>query len=104
MTFTMVGAMPRKKYNESSFGESLQKIRKARALTQVQFAEAAHGRARQGDAKSRRHGKRFSVIATLPERDQKAVVRLIHSLVAGTSLRQNTSAQIGAQTGDQHGR
>jgi hypothetical protein len=40
------------------------------------------------------------MIATLPERDQKAVVRLIHSLVAGSSLRKNGNTQ----TGDRHGR
>ena len=33
--------MPRKNYGETSFGERLQAIRKARGLTQVQLAEAA---------------------------------------------------------------
>jgi len=54
----------------------------------------------ENDPEARRQWKRFQMIATLPERDQKAVVRLIHSLVAGSSLRKNTSAQ----TGDRHGR
>ena len=41
MPGTMPDAMPRKKYGETSFGERLQAIRKARGLTQVQLAEAA---------------------------------------------------------------
>ena len=41
MPFTVADAMPRKKYGETSFGERLQVIRKARGLTQVQLAEAA---------------------------------------------------------------
>ena len=41
MAFTIADAMPRKKYGETSFGERLQNIRKARGLTQVQLAEAA---------------------------------------------------------------
>jgi transcriptional regulator with XRE-family HTH domain len=41
MPFTIADAMPRKKYGETSFGERLQAIRKARGLTQVQLAEAA---------------------------------------------------------------
>jgi len=54
----------------------------------------------QEDPEARRQWKRFQMIATLPERDQKAVVRLIHSLVAGSSLRKNGNTQ----TGDRHGR
>jgi hypothetical protein len=34
------------------------------------------------DAEARRMWKRFQMVATLPERDQKAVIRLINSLVA----------------------
>ena len=41
MDLTIAVAMPRKKYGETSFGERLQNIRKARGLTQVQLAEAA---------------------------------------------------------------
>ena len=41
MTLTILGAMPRNKYGETSFGERLQNFRKARGLTQVQLAEAA---------------------------------------------------------------
>jgi transcriptional regulator with XRE-family HTH domain len=134
--------MPRKKYGETSFGERLQSIRKARRLAQVQLAEAAATTQRavsyyeteaglppapavialaqalgvtsdellglktpkvapvQEDPEARRQWKRFQMIATLPERDQKAVVRLIHSLVAGSSLRKNGNTQ----TGDRHGR
>src|ERR1700759_567974 len=39
--FTIAAGMPRKKYGETSFGERLVAIRKARGLTQVQLAEAA---------------------------------------------------------------
>jgi len=41
MPFTIANAMPRKKYGETNFGEQLQTIRKALALTQVQHPEAA---------------------------------------------------------------
>ena len=41
MASTIADAMPRKKYGETTFGERLQNIRKARGLTQVQLAEAA---------------------------------------------------------------
>ena len=34
-------------------------------------------------------GRDFRSIATLPERDQRAVVRLIHSLVAASAIRKN---------------
>lgn len=50
------------------------------------------------DSEVRRHWKRFQMIATLPERDQKAVIRLIHSLAASVPVRKN-----GAQ-GERHGR
>ena len=38
---------------------------------------------------SRRQWKRFQMISTLPERDQKAVARLINSLVAAGASRRN---------------
>jgi transcriptional regulator with XRE-family HTH domain len=143
MAFTIADAMPRKKYTESSFGERLQNLRKARGLTQVQLSEAAETTQRavsyyeteagfppapavislaqalnvttdellslkppkvapvEDDSEARRQWKRFQMIATLPERDQKAVVRLINSLVAGSSLRKNGSAQAGEH---RHGR
>ena len=44
-----------------------------------------------------RQWKRFQMISTLPERDQKAVVRLINSLVAAVPVRKS-----GTQ-GEQHG-
>ena len=133
--------MPRKKYGETSFGERLQSIRKARRLTQVQLAEAAattqhavsYYETEAGlppapavialaqalgvtsdellglktpkvapvleDPEARRQWKRFQMIATLPERDQKAVVRLIHSLVAASSSRRNGHSS----PGDRHG-
>ena len=141
MAFTIADQMPRKKYSESSFGERLQNLRKARGLTQVQLAEAAESTQRavsyyeteagfppapaviglakalnvttdellglkppkaaplEDDSEARRQWKRFQMIATLPERDQKAVVHLIDALVAGSS-RKNGSAQ----GGDRHGR
>lgn len=34
------------------------------------------------DGESRRMWKRFQMVSTLPERDQKTVIRLIHYLVA----------------------
>jgi len=37
------------------------------------------------DSEARRQWKRFQMISTLPERDQKAVIRLIHSLAAAGS-------------------
>ena len=39
------------------------------------------------DSEERRQWKRFQRIATLPERDKKAVIRLINSLVAAGSVR-----------------
>ena len=140
MPFTIADAMPGKKYGETSFGERLQNIRKARGLTQVQLAEAAETTQRavsyyeteagfppapavislaqalnittdellglkppkvspvEEDSEARRQWKRFQMISTLPERDQKAVIRLINSLVAAVPVRKN-----GAQ-GERHGR
>ena len=124
MPFIIADAMPRKSYGETSFGERLQAIRKARGLTQVQLAEAAGTTQRaisyyeteagfppapavidlagalristdellgvkaprveriHDDSEARRTWKRFQMVATLPERDQKAVIRLINSLAA----------------------
>ncbi len=140
MAFTIADAMPRTKYGETSFGERLQNIRKARGLTQVQLAEAAATTQRavsyyeteagfppapavvslakalkvttdellglkpsktaaaEEDSEARRPWKRFQMISTLPERDQKAVIRLINSLAAAGPVRRN-----GAQ-GERHGR
>jgi transcriptional regulator with XRE-family HTH domain len=134
MAFTIADAMPRKKYGETSFGERLQNIRKARGLTQVQLAEVARTTQRavsyyeteagfppapavialakalkistdellgvkppkvervNDDSEARRQWRRFQMISTLPERDQKAVVRLIHSLVGAGSVHR-TGAQ-----------
>jgi transcriptional regulator with XRE-family HTH domain len=38
------------------------------------------------DSETRRLWKRFQQVATLPERDQKAVIRLINSLVSVTAV------------------
>ena len=126
MPLTMSDVMPRKKYGESSFGERLTSIRKARGLTQVQLAQAAGTTQRaisyyeteagfppapavidlakalqvstdellgikppkveriDSDPETRRLWRRFQQIATLPEKDQKAVIRLINSLVSVT--------------------
>jgi transcriptional regulator with XRE-family HTH domain len=123
--FTIAAGMPRKKYGETSFGERLGAIRKARGLTQVQLAELAGTTQRavsyyeteagfpapapaviqlakalqvstdeplgvkppkverlNGDAETRRLWKRFQQVTSLPEKDQKAVIRLINSLVS----------------------
>ena len=124
MPLTIAVAMPRKKYGQTSFGERLHNIRKARGLTQVQLAEAARATQRaisyyeteagfppapavvdlaqalevttdellgvkppeveriDDDSEARRMWKRFQMVAVLPERDQKAVIRLINSLAA----------------------
>lgn len=133
MPLTIADAMPRKKYGETSFGERLQIIRKARGLTQVQLAEAAETTQRavsyyeteagfppapavialaralkittdellgvkppkvervKEDPEARRQWKKFQLISTLPERDQKAVARLINSLVAAGVSRKNSA-------------
>jgi transcriptional regulator with XRE-family HTH domain len=119
--------MPRKKYGETSFGERLQSIRKARELTQVQLSEAAGTTQRaisyyeteagyppaqavidlaealsvttdellgvrpprvehvNEDSEARRMWKRFQRVATLPERDRKAIIRLVNSLITNSS-------------------
>ena len=51
------------------------------------------------DPEERRMWKRFQMVSALPERDQKAVIRLINSLATTGSVRRN-----GAQGGEQHGR
>ena len=123
--------MPRKKYTESSFGERLMGLRKARGMTQIQLAKAAKttqraisyyeneagfppapaviGLARAlhvtadellgiepqsreaskfeqvtNDPESMRQWKRFQRVTLLPERDQRAVIRLINSLTGMT--------------------
>jgi transcriptional regulator with XRE-family HTH domain len=133
MPFTIADAMPRKKYGETSFGERLQAIRKARGLTQVQLAEAAATTQRavsyyeteagfppapavvalakalqvttdellgvkaprverlHDDSEARRQWKKFQMVSILPERDQKAVIRLINSLVSASAGRQRTA-------------
>jgi len=55
----------------------------------------------EDDSEARHQAKRFQMIATLPERDQKTVVRLIDSLAAGSSVRKNGSAPAGEH---RHGR
>jgi len=120
--------MPRKKQpspNSTGFGARLAQLRQARALTQVQLAEAAsttqraisyyeneagyppveaiirlaealnvstdellglrNGKARtvkkgQEDSQDKRLWKKFRQVASLPEKDQRAVIRLINSL------------------------
>lgn len=43
------------------------------------------------DSETRRLWKRFQRVTALPDRDQKAVIRLINSLVAGSASRRNDS-------------
>ncbi len=127
MPLKMPVVMPRKKYGETSFGQRLVLLRKARGFTQVQLARAANTTQRaisyyeteagfppapavvqlaralrittdellgvrtpkidhlDDDAESRRLWRRFRQIASLPDRDQRAVIRLINSLSAGRS-------------------
>ncbi len=133
MPGTMPDAMPRKKYGETSFGERLQTIRKARGLTQVQLAEAAATTQRaisyyeteagfppapavidlakalnvttdellgvkpprveraNDDGEARRLWKRFQLVSALPERDQKAIIRLVNSLIAGNAVKRRAA-------------
>lgn len=97
MTFTIAVSMPRNKCTEFSFGERLRNDRKACGFTQAQAAEAGSPPALSitSLAKTLSQWKQFRRIATLPERDQKAVARWINSLVAGCSLHQNGSSQTG---------
>jgi transcriptional regulator with XRE-family HTH domain len=129
MPFKMPVVMPRKKYGETSFGERLAALRKARGLTQVQLARTASTTQRavsyyeneagfppapaivqlaralhvstdellgvkppkvdhlEDDAETRRLWRRFQQIASLPDRDQRAVIRLVNSLVASREPR-----------------
>jgi transcriptional regulator with XRE-family HTH domain len=50
------------------------------------------------DPETRRLWKRFQVVAQLPEKDQRAVIRLINSLAAAGSYRRNGAP------GEQHAR
>ena len=51
------------------------------------------------DAEERRMWRRFQMVSALPERDHKAVIRLINSLAATGSVRRNS-----APGGQHHGR
>jgi transcriptional regulator with XRE-family HTH domain len=51
------------------------------------------------DPETRRLWKRFQVVAQLPEKDQRAVIRLIHSLAAVATPRRN-----GTHGGERNGR
>jgi len=121
--------MPRKKYGETSFGQRLVALRKARGLTQVQLARLAGTTQRavsyyeneagfppapaviqlaralrvttdellglktpkvdhlNDDAESRRLWRRFRQMSALPDRDRRAVIRLINSLVSSKPSR-----------------
>ena len=124
MSLKMPLVMPRKKYGETSFGQRLVALRKARGLTQVQLARLAGTTQRavsyyeneagfppapaviqlaralrvttdellglktpkvdhlNDDAESRRLWRRFRQMAALPDRDRRAVIRLINSLAS----------------------
>jgi hypothetical protein len=47
------------------------------------------------DSEARRTWKRFQVVASLPERDQKAVIRLINSLATVSAGKPRTGEAIG---------
>lgn len=127
MAPTIVLGMPRKKREETDFGQRLVALRKAAGLTQVQLADAAgtsqraisyyenhasfppapalialaaalgvttdellgvgapkrEAVARQSP-ELRRLWKKFQQVGDLPERDQRAVIRLINSLSAAS--------------------
>ena len=129
--FTIASEMPPRKKEDSSFGSRLTAIRKARGLTQVQFAHAAGSAQRSisyyendddiphasvvialakalkasadellglkptrvehvnDDAETKRLWKRFQMVTVLPQRDQRAVIRLINSLAAVGASRRN---------------
>jgi transcriptional regulator with XRE-family HTH domain len=122
--------MPRKRHEQTDFGQRLTALRKARGLTQVELAErtgstqraisyyeneagyppaaalielakalrvttdellgleAPRLDARDGDPDLRRLWKKFQQVTTLPERDQRAVTRLISSLAAASQTSQ----------------
>ena len=72
MALTIAYTMPRNKYGQPSISERLQNIRKARGLGKAIRATADE-----------------LLLATPPERYQKAVVRLIQSLLTATAIHKN---------------
>jgi transcriptional regulator with XRE-family HTH domain len=132
---TITPIMPAKKPPQTSFGQRMFTLRKARGLTQIDLAKALGttqrvisyyetgaplpsasflvalaqtlavttdellgvkpARLKQEKPQRRRLWKRFQRMESLPERDQRAVIRLINSLVAskgnGQSRRQRAS-------------
>jgi hypothetical protein len=96
--------MPRKKKEDASFGPRLTALRNPRCLTQVQLTEATKTTHRSvtyhenGDAETRRLWKRFQAVTQLPEKDQRAVIRLIDSLAAIAAPRRNAAQD------ERHGR
>jgi len=130
---TLALEMPRKKAQESGFGERLVALRKARGLTQVQLADAAgttqraisyyenhegyppapalielakalgvttdtllgvapmKARRDDLDEEARRLWRQFRQVGDLPERDQRAVIRLINSLAAAKEARRSAA-------------
>ena len=43
------------------------------------------------DSEARRLWKRFQLVSALPERDQKAIIRLVNSLIAGSGEKRRTA-------------
>ncbi len=43
------------------------------------------------DSEARRLWKRFQLVSALPERDQKAIIRLVNSLIAGSAEKRRTA-------------
>lgn len=131
MTHTLTIEMPRTKKTGSDFGHRLTTLRKQRALTQVQLAEALGATQRAisyyenecdcppgpilielarvlrvstdqllgvkamrgpkfvngADPETRRLWKKFQQIMALPEKDRRAVIRLVNSLVQASATR-----------------
>ena len=94
---------PAKNSIGSDFGERLMTFRKAEDMSQAQLAKAAHTTQRaisyyellgikppprdvsnfekvNSDPEGRRLWKKFQQMASLPQKDQRAVIRLINSL------------------------
>lgn len=86
MALIIANAMPRKKYGETSFGERLHNIRLSYYETEADLPPApaviSVAKALNVTSEARRGRKRLQMIATLPERNRLAAIRLIHSLVA----------------------
>ena len=93
-TLTLGATMPRKVPPASAFGERLAELRAERGITQGQLAEALkvstdellgvkplRGARAAEDPEVRRLWKKFQQVLALPQKDRRAVIRLVNSLV-----------------------